>query len=143
MGVTYDPWKEREAAMEGKEKNKRLFSSYISKEVYDIMEFLIQREETSKVVFVRRAIRCFMETDRSIEPRLRITKRNNPDYVERGALVTVYMEDGQREQLKAAAKEQGCTLSQAFFQAVLNYCAVLVSLDQSGMEIKEEQDAEI
>ena len=124
--------------MAEKGKNKRLFSSYISKEVYDIMEFLIGREEISRVVFVRRAIRCFMETDRSIESRLRITKRSDPDYIERGALVTVYMEDEQREQLKWAAKEQGCTLSQAFFQAVLNYCAVLVSLDQNGIERRED-----
>lgn len=131
------PAGEREAAMEEKGK-KRLFSSYISKEISDVMEFLIRREEVSKVVFVRRAVRCFMETDRSIEPRLRITKRSDPDYVERGILVTVYMEEETREQLKWAAQEQHCTLSQAFFQAILNYCAVLVSLDQSGMEIREE-----
>lgn len=132
------PRKEREAAMAEKGKNKRLFSGYISKEVSDIMEFLIEREEISKVVFVRRAVRCFMDTDRSIEPRLRITKRSDPEYIERSVLVVVYMEDEQREQLKWAAKEQGCTLSQAFFQAILNYCAVLVSLDQTGMEIKED-----
>lgn len=126
-----------EAAMEEKGK-KKLFSSYISKEVCDIMEFLIGREEISRVVFVRRAIRYYMESDRSIEPRLRITKRSNPDYVKRGALVTVYLEQETREQLEWAAQEQNCTLSQAFFQAILNYCAVLVSLDQSGMEIKEE-----
>lgn len=131
------PAGEREAAMEEKGK-KRLFSSYISKEISDVMEFLIRREEVSKVVFVRRAVRCFMETDRSIEPRLRITKRSDPDYVERGILVTVYMEEETREQLKWVAQEQHCTLSQAFFQAILNYCAVLVSLDQSGMEIREE-----
>lgn len=136
------PAGQREAVMEEKGKKKQ-FSSYISKEVCDIMEFLIEREEISRVVFVRRAVRYFMESDRSIEPRLRITKRSDPDYVKRGAFVPVYLDQETRDQLEWAAQEQHCTLSQAFFQAILNYCAVLVSLDQSGIEIKEEQDAEI
>lgn len=126
-----------EVAMKEKGKKKQ-FSSYISKEVYDIMEFLIEREEINRVVFVRRAIRYYMESDRNIEPRLRITKRSDPDYVKRGAFVPVYLEQETREQLEWAAQEQNCTLSQAFFQAILNYCAVLVSLDQSGMEIRRE-----
>lgn len=115
---------------------KRLFSCYISEEIFDIMDFLVKREEITKVVFVRRAIRSFMESDHTIAPRLRITKRLDPAYIERRRLVTVYLEEEQREQLKQVTIEQDCTMSQVFFQAILNYCAVLISLDSSGLEMK-------
>lgn len=132
------PWQEREGNMAEQGKKKRLFSSYISKEIYDLMEYFVKREEVTKVVFVRRAIRSFMDGDQTIEPRLRITKRTDPAYVERSCLVTVYMDEEQRELLKLVAKEQGCTMSQVFFQVILNYCAALFSLDSSGLEIKGE-----
>lgn len=121
--------------MSGNESKKRLFSGYVSKEIFELMNYLIEREEVTKVVFVRRAIRNFMDGPHYISPRLRITQRSDPDYVERKCMVVVHMEDEQREQLKKVAEEQHCTLSQVFFQVILDYCAVLISLDGTGMEI--------
>lgn len=123
--------------MAEKEGKKSLFSSYISKEVNEVAEYLIRREEISKVVFVRRAIRSFMDSEQVIEPRVKITRRTDPDYIKREILFVTYMEEEQKQQLKRVAADQNCTLSQVFFQVILNYCAVLISLDDSGVEIKE------
>lgn len=126
--------------MPEKKEKKALFSSYISKEVNEVAEYLIRREEISKVVFVRRAIRSFMDSDQVVEPRVKITKRSDPDYIKKESLFVTYIEEKQKEQLKSVAAEQGCTLSQVFFQTILHYCAVLISLDDTGLQMKEEDE---
>ena len=119
-------------------ENKKYFTSYLSKEVADLAKFLTEREEVTKVVFVRRAIRTFMEGDHHIDDRLRITAKTDPNYVVRGSLYTVYLEENQKEQLKQVATEQGCTLSQVFFQVMMDYCIRLISEDNSGVTIRED-----
>ncbi|MCI8364225.1 MAG: hypothetical protein HFG34_04685 [Eubacterium sp.] len=119
---------------------KRLFSSYVSQEVFELVDFLSKREEISKtVVFPKRAIRCFMESDRKIDPRILLTQRTDPAYIERKALLTVYLEEEQRKQLEAVAEEKGCNVSQVFFQAMLDYCALLISMDSSGIHIEKRE----
>lgn len=122
--------------MAGKEKKERLFSAYISKEVYDTMNYLAKRDEITKKVFVRRAIRYWLDTGYEVGRRLRITKRTDPDYVERSCMVTVWMEEELREQLVYAAREQQCSVSQAFFQAMLDYCTMLISQSMDDFNIR-------
>lgn len=124
--------------MSGKSGKKKFFTSYISKEVADLANYLTEREEITKVVFVRRAIRTFMEGDHHIDDRLRITEKKNPNYVVRGCLYTVYLEEEQKEQLKQVTIEQQCTLSQVFFQLMMDYCIRLISEDASGITIRED-----
>ena len=111
--------------MSGKRKN-RLLSSYLSQEVYDIMNFLVEREEMKKVVFVKRAIRDFMQGERKIDPM----------YIERNKMVTVELDEEQREQLLVVARENGCNQSQVFFQCILNYCLKLIAEDPTGLTIE-------
>ncbi len=120
--------------------SKKLYSGYVSQEVYELVDFLAKREEISKtVVFPKRAIRYFMEGDRKIDPRILITQRSDPAYIERKALLTVYIEDEQRRQLEAVAEERGCNVSQVFFQVMLDYCAVLISMDSTGVSIEKKE----
>lgn len=122
--------------MAEKEKKERLFSAYISKEVYNTMNYLAKRDEITKKVFVRRAIRYWLDTGYEVGRRLRITKRTDPDYVERSCMVTVWMEEELREQLVYAAREQQCSVSQAFFQAMLDYCTMLISQSMDDFNIR-------
>ena len=116
-------------------KKKVQFCSYISEEVEELANYLAKREEVTRVVFVRRAIRTFMQGNHHIDATLRITERTNPDYIVRGKLYPVYLEEEQKEQLKGVAEEQKCTLSQVFFQVMIDYCIRLVSEDDSGITI--------
>ncbi|MBO5485052.1 MAG: hypothetical protein J6K58_06705 [Lachnospiraceae bacterium] len=116
---------------------KRLFSSYLSEELYELVYFLMEREEINKVTFVKRAIRYYMAGDRKLDSRVLITKRNDPDYIERKALFSVHLEEDQKMQLKEVALEKKCKPSQVFFQVILEYCAVLISIDDSGLEIEQ------
>ena len=51
-------------------KNAVAFSSYITQDLKNIMEFLIEREEITKVVFIRKAVRYFLSGDRIIDKRV-------------------------------------------------------------------------
>lgn len=119
---------------------KRLFSSYLSKEVAEMADFLTEREEVSKVVFVRRAIRFFMEGDHKVDERLRITEKTKPNYIKRGIMYNVYMEDEQRQQLKLVAQEENCTLSQVFFQVMIDYCVWLIDQNDEGIVLQEGKE---
>ena len=55
-------------------KNAVAFSSYITQDLKNIMEFLIEREEITKVVFIRKAVRYFLSGDRIIDKRVMRTK---------------------------------------------------------------------
>ena len=116
---------------------KKYFTSYLSKDVAELAKYLTEREEITKVVFVRRAIRTFLSGNHHIDDRLRITEKNHPDYEVRGSLYSVYLDEEQKEQLKQVAAEQGCTLSQVFFQLMMDYCIRLISEDSSGITIRE------
>ena len=118
-----------------KKKEGKLFCGYLSQEVFDIIQFLVEREEITKVVFVRRAIRCFLAGDHTIMPRLRITKRSDPEYIPRHSLFSVKIDAEQREQLEQIAEEQQASLSQVFFAVMVNYCAVLISMDDTGISM--------
>ncbi|MCM1244583.1 MAG: hypothetical protein NC293_02955 [Roseburia sp.] len=118
---------------------KKLFSGYVSGEVFELVNYLSDREEISKVVFTRRAIRNFMEGEKRIDPRILLTQRSDPDYIERKSLLTVYIEDGQKKQLEEVAEEKGCRISQVFFQAMLDYCALLISMDSTGINIEKRE----
>lgn len=119
--------------------SKKLFSGYVSEEVFQLVNYLSKREEISKVVFTRRAIRNFMEGERKIDPRILLTQRSDPAYIERKALLTVYVEEDQRKQMEEVAEEKGCRVSQVFFQIMLDYCALLISMDSTGVSIEKTE----
>lgn len=116
-------------------KNAVAFSAYVTEDCKQLMEFLIEREELSQVVFIRKAVRKFLEGDRKIDERILI-KRGEPHYVRRSALVSSYIDLTQKGELEKTAKEQGSNFSQAFFQAILSYCAFLITIDDTGIEIR-------
>ena len=46
-----------------------------------------------------------------------------------------YIDKTQKKILEEIAEEQGANFSQAFFQALVNYCALLITMDDSNIEI--------
>lgn len=107
---------------------KRLFSAYITAQIYSYIDKLSKEQEVTKVVFVKRAVNFFLEGDLEIDPRLYITKRSDPNYIARETMFTVWMEDEQRDNLKIVANIKGIPVSAVFFQCMVEYCAALLSM---------------
>lgn len=118
-------------------KNAVATSVYITEECLRLIEYLSVREEITQVVFIRRAVRYFLSGDRKIDPRIMITKWSDPQYIRRNALLPIYIDCDQKEELEAVAAEQGGTFTQAFFQAMISYCALLITIDDTGIEVAE------
>jgi hypothetical protein len=118
-------------------KNAVAFSVNITEECLRLIEYLSVREEITQVVFVRRAIRYFLSGDGKIDSRIMITKWSSPEYIKRNALLTGYIDIEQKTNLETVAAEQGATFSQAFFQAMISYCALLITIDDTGIEVNK------
>ena len=118
-------------------KGAVIFSVCITDELMELINFLVEREELTRVVFVRKAIRYFLEGDRKIDPRILETRRNSPDYIPRNTVFTSYIDPEQRAIMEEIGKSQGGNFSKAFFQAIIYYCAMLITIDDSGIEISK------
>ena len=70
-----------------------------------------------------------------IDERILITKRNAKGYIRRNALISGYIDIEQKMQLEDIAKKQGANFSQVFFQCLIYYCALLISMDDRGIII--------
>ena len=121
--------------MQRTRKNAVAFSAYITEEFLRLEEYLTVREELTQVVFIRKAVRNFINGDNHIDPRILIKERTNPKYIRRDALLCGYIDKTQKKILEEIAEEQGANFSQAFFQALVNYCALLITMDDSNIEI--------
>lgn len=115
-------------------------SFYITKEIKDLVKFLSKREEITKTVFYRRAIRNFFSVNSKIDPRVMLTERSNPDYIRRDVLETMIFDEDQISLIEEKAERLGCSKSYVIFQALIDYCALLLTVDASGVEIKETKD---
>lgn len=113
-------------------KNAVAFSSYITPDLKNLMEFLIEREELTKVVFIRKAVRFFLNGDRVIDPRVMIP-RGEPNYISRSAIISSYIDVEQKRELEDIAWSQGSNFSVALYQALLEFSAMLITADDSGV----------
>ena len=95
-------------------------SFYITKEIKDLVKFLSKREEITKTVFYRRAIRNFFDTNSKIDPRVMLTERSNPDYIRRDVLETMIFDADQISLLEEKAERLGCSKSCVIFQALID-----------------------
>lgn len=118
-----------------KENDKISVFCRLPKNISEIISFLAEREELTMVVFVRRAIRLFLAGDHKIADRVRITERKHPDYIKKDGRLATYIDVDYHEQLLKVAEEQDCSFSQVMYQALIDYCALLISQDDTGIII--------
>jgi len=116
--------------------SKVQMSFYINEEIRKLVKFLAKREEITKIVFYRRALRLFIKGDHKIDSRILITERSHPDYIRRGVLETIQIDPEQKQAVKQIAEEKGCNEGQLMFMAVLEYCGALLSEDSTGVKFK-------
>ena len=125
--------------MQRTRKKAVAFSSYITEECLRLIEYLSVREEVTQIVFIRRAVKHFLKGDKKVDPRIMIRARKADGYIRRNALLTGYIDKEQKKILTEIAEEQGANFSQVFFQCMISYCALLISLDDTGIEISKKE----
>lgn len=111
-------------------------SFYISENLREVVNFLYKREEVTKIVFYKRAVKHFLSQDTQIHPRILITERSHPAYVKRNVLETIKFESDLKTRIAEMAKQKQCSEGQIIFQALTDYCALLLEVDSSGVRFK-------
>lgn len=110
----------------------------ITKELKEVMDYLIAREDIPSTLFLKRAIRMFLDGKQVVDDRVLIKQRKHPDYIRRDTTIGNYVEPEQMRQMKKLTEEKGYNLSQIVFQALVEYCAYLITLDDTGIVIKDK-----
>ncbi len=118
---------------------KRLHSVYITKGLYEIIYYLMEREEITKIVFVSRAIRYFMAEKRILDYQTLIRKKSDPDYIKRDKQFVFHIDPELKQQVLDFAEQynethvEQCNPSQCFFQILVEYCAYLIQARPDGI----------
>ena len=107
-------------------RKKRITSYYITETLKELISYLIQMEEISKIVFLDRAVSYFFEVDPVMNDEVLITSRREDKYIKRNVLYSNYIYEDQDERLDKYTKLTGCKKSQIIFQALVNYSAYLL-----------------
>ena len=81
-------------------------SFYLTQNLRDLSRFLHKREEITKVVFYRRALKYYFEVDGTVDPKVLITERSHPDYIRRDAVETVKIDIDLKAQIEELALEK-------------------------------------
>lgn len=115
----------------------KLYSAYITEELNTLMEYLIEREELTQIVFVRRAIREFINGEQKIDPRITNNKRSDPEFIRRSHMWTGEIDVEQLDAMKDIAEKKACKPVHVFFQALVDYCSRL-SVNDTNIVIKDK-----
>lgn len=118
--------------------NKVLFSAYITEECAELMEYLSAREDLTIVAFIKKAVEYFLQGNQIVDERILITKRTAKGYIKRHTLISGYIDPNQKGKLEEIGKSQGANFSQVLFQCLVNYCALLITIDDSGIVIDKK-----
>lgn len=117
---------------------KKQVNFYITKELKDLIYFLLEKEDLPKVNFFRRAIKMFLEGDRKVDPRILNTKRSDPTYIRRDIREPFDMDFEQYQALEELAKEKNCKMAHIVFQALVNYCSALATGYEEIVVVEKE-----
>lgn len=102
---------------------------YITQGMKESIENLTEIKEITITQFVRKAIQLFLSTDRKIDPTFLITKKTDPDYVNRSTMFATYIEENLMEEILKVAKENNCKYSVVLYQALYDYCLLQMSIE--------------
>lgn len=89
-------------------RKKRITSYYITETLKELISYLIQMEEISKIVFLDRAVSYFFEVDPVMNDEVLITSRREDKYIKRNVLYSNYIYEDQDERLDKYTKLTGC-----------------------------------
>lgn len=122
-------------------RKKRITSYYITETLKELISYLIQMEEISKIVFLDRAVSYFFEVDPVMNDEVLITSRREDKYIKRNVLYSNYIYEDQDERLDKYTKLTGCKKSQIIFQTLVNYSAYLLEKNDSFyLKLMEKKD---
>lgn len=103
-----------------------LYAFRVSQEVFDLVEYLRKKEEITRKVFTRRAIRNFLDGSREIDEKILIANHYDPEYIFRDVLFSVLIDKDLLDAIRVVASEKDCKMSHVLFQSLVGYCVQLV-----------------
>lgn len=115
---------------------EKLYAFRVSQEVFDLVEYLRNKEEITRKVFTRRAVRSFLDGTREIDGRILIANHYDPDYIFRDVLFSVLVDEDQLAAVRKTASEKGCKVSHVLFQSLVGYCVQLVDPEDGNIIIE-------
>ena len=114
----------------------KLYPFRVSQEVYDLVEYLRNKEEVTRKVFTRRAIQSFLDGSREIDEKILITNHYDPDYIYRNVLFSVLIDQDQLDAVRKVASEKDCKISHVIFQILVGYCVKLIDPEDGNISIE-------
>ncbi len=114
----------------------KLYSFRVSQEVFDLVEYLRNKEEITRKVFTRRAIQSFLDGSREIDEKILIANHYDPDYIYRDVLFSVLIDQDQLDTVRKAAIEKDCKKSHVLFQSLVGYCVQLIDPEDGNINIE-------
>lgn len=107
-------------------QGKQYISFYITQGVKDGIQLLVERTDIPKTRLYNRAYKNFLEKrDRTIDPRIKIKKRSDPQYIRRDVLVNDYIVKDLYIEMKEVAKENECSVGCVLYAALVSYIAAM------------------
>ena len=107
-------------------QGKKYISFYISQNIRDNFDYLIEVTELPKTRLYNRAYKHFLEKkDKTIDPRILIRKKTDSQYIKRDVLETDYIKMEYYEELKKIAEEKHCALACVIYAAFLSYISTM------------------
>ncbi|MDE6853105.1 MAG: hypothetical protein K2J67_11595 [Lachnospiraceae bacterium] len=114
----------------------KLYPFRVSQEVYDLAEYLRNKEEITRKVFTRRAIQSFLNGSRDIDEKILISNHYDPEYIFRDVLFSVLIGEDQLDIVRSIASKKGCKVSHVLFQSLVGYCVQLVDPEDGNINIE-------
>lgn len=106
----------------------------LTKSLLDLECEILSHMDIPRTTFHRRAIDKFIREGGTINPRLLVTKRNDPQYVKKEEIEQIYLDEERENQLREIADQNNCTVSVVLFQALLDYCCMQAPIVLGDLE---------
>lgn len=104
--------------------NKTYKQFYITNELKKGIDEVAYLSRIKKSELMRRSALYFLENNKTVNKRFLIKEKNNPDYVRRPALFTVYLEDWVVDLAREVAKEYNSSYGVILFQMIYDYIKI-------------------
>lgn len=108
-----------------KSKDKIYTTFYITEDLKAAIKKILDETELPKTLFYKRAYKNFITKDiHTIDRRILIRKRTDPEYIKRDAYDFDYIDKAQHAELKSIAAENDCSMACVIFQALVEWVSI-------------------
>ncbi|MDO4492090.1 MAG: hypothetical protein Q4B85_13585 [Lachnospiraceae bacterium] len=106
-------------------EGKKYVSFYITENVRSSIQMLIEITDLPKTRIYNKAYQYFLEKrDQTIDPRILIKKRTDPQYIRRDVLETDYIKMEYYLKMKELSEKNKCSVACVIYAALVEYITI-------------------